>query len=43
MTRIYLTMLSISIAKITANEICAQGDCPRVHFFTSLLGGLKDF
>ena len=23
--------------------VCAQGDCPRVHFFTSLLGGLKDF
>ena len=22
---------------------CAQGDCPRVHFFVPLLGGLKDF
>ena len=31
--------------KIVALLFClnAQGDCPRVHFFAPLLGGLKDF
>ena len=36
----------IRSARTTNNidvKLRAQGDCPRVHFFAPLLGGLKDF